>query len=125
MNRYKIQSHEAIKREMKTVARGEKPAPADAGAPSFESVATLLRVLTPENRNLLRLIRDERPESVAVLARLSQRAEPNLLRTLAKLEAIGLVEMQITGRRKKPVARANALRLKIDPYSQNDKLELV
>jgi predicted transcriptional regulator len=124
MSKYKIQSHEALKREMKAVARGEKPAPADANQPSFNSADVLLRVLTPENRILLRLIRDKRPESVAELARLSQRAEPNLLRTLAKLEAIGLVKMETIGRRKKPVSRARVLRVEIDPYSQNDKLEV-
>ena len=31
MTGYKIQGHEALKQEMKAVARGEKPAPADAG----------------------------------------------------------------------------------------------
>jgi predicted transcriptional regulator len=124
MNRYKIQSHEALKREMKAVARGEKSAPTDANLPSFESADAVLRVLTPENRDLLRLIRDEHPESVAALARLSKRAESNLLRTLAKLEAIGLIEMKVVGRRKKPVSQVNLLRVEIDPYSQNDRFEV-
>lgn len=124
MTEYKIQSHEALKQEMKAIARGEKPAPADANKPSFESADVLLRVLTPENRLLLRLIRDEHPESVAELARLSKRAEPNLLRTLAKLEAVGLIEMEAVGRRRKPVSRAQVLRVEIDPFSQNDRFEV-
>lgn len=124
MTEYKIQSHEALKQEMKAIARGEKPAPADANKPSFESADVLLRILTPENRHLLRLIRDEHPESVADLARLSKRAEPNLLRTLAKLEAVGLIEMEAVGRRRKPVSRVNVLRVEIDPFSQNDRFEV-
>ena len=124
MTDYRIQSHEALKQEMKAVARGEKPAPADASKLSFESAAVLLRVLTPENRHLLRLIRDEHPESVADLARLSKRAESNLLRTLAKFEAVGLIEMEAVGRRRKPVARAHVLRVEIDPFSQNDRFEV-
>lgn len=124
MTEYKIQSHETLRQEMKAVARGEKPAPAYAARPSFESADVLLRVLTPDNRSLLRIIRDEHPESVADLARLSKRAESNLLRTLAKLESIGLIEMKAVGRRRMPVSRVNVLRVEIDPYSQNDKFEV-
>jgi hypothetical protein len=47
----------------------------------------LIRLLTVDNRSLLRTIRDSKPLSVAELARLTNRAEPNLLRTLGKLEA--------------------------------------
>jgi len=38
MKTAKIQSLRALRDEMKAVARGERPAPADAGAPSFNSV---------------------------------------------------------------------------------------
>ena len=125
MTGYKIQSHKDLRNEMKAVARGEKPAPADAARRSFESADVLLRLLTPENRMLLRLIRDERPQSVADLARLSKRAEPNLLRTLAKLEAFGLIEMQTGGRRRIPVPLVHKLSVEIDPFSQNDRFEVV
>ena len=124
MSSIKIKSHKEIREEMKAVARGEKPAPADATQPSFESAEVLLRLLTPENRDLLKIIRDERPQSVADLARLSHRAGPNLLRTLAKLEAIGLIEMQSAGKRKIPVSIVRKVRLEIDPFSQNDRFEV-
>jgi predicted transcriptional regulator len=124
MTEYKIQSHKDLREEMIAVARGERPAPADAAKPSFESAEVLIRMLTPENRDLLRLIRDEHPQSVADLARLSQRAEPNLRRTLAKLEALGLIEMRAVGRHKVPMPRAGKLRVEIDPYTRNDKVEL-
>ena len=123
MSRYKIQSHKGLRDEMKAVARGERPAPADAAQPSFEFAEVLLRLLTPENRKLLRIIRDEQPQSVAELARLSDRAEPNLLRTLGKLEAFGLIEMQSQGRRRIPVSRASRLSVEIDLFSLNDRVE--
>jgi predicted transcriptional regulator len=50
MTDYKIQSMDDLEAEMRAVARGEKPAPADAARPSFESIAALMRLLTPENR---------------------------------------------------------------------------
>jgi len=46
------------------------------------------------------------------------------LRTLAKLEAIGLIEMKAIGRRKVPVSRVRKVRLEIDPFTQNDKFEM-
>lgn len=124
MSKYKIQNHRDLRAEMKAVARGEKPAPADAARTSFESANVLLRLLTPENRDLLRIIRDENPQSVAELARLSRRAEPNLLRTLGKLEAFGLIEMQSEGRRRVPVSRVRKLSVEIDLFSQNDRFEV-
>jgi predicted transcriptional regulator len=123
MTSYKIKSHQEVREEMRAVARGERPAPADAAQPSFESAEVLLRLLTPENRDLLRIIRDEHPQSVADLARLTRRAGPNLLRTLSKLEAIGLIEMQSVGRRRVPVPRVRKVRLEIDPFSQDDRFE--
>jgi len=66
----KVQSITALEAEMRAVARGEMTAPADAGLPSVESAEALIRLLTPENRSLLRTIRDAKPQSVAELARL-------------------------------------------------------
>lgn len=124
MTKYKVQSHKTLFEEMKVVARGEKKAPADASMPSVESAEVLLRLLTKENRELLRMIRDEKPESVADLARMSHRAQPNLLRTLNKLQAFGLIEMRASGSRRMPVTKIKRLDVRIDPYSLNDRLEI-
>ena len=51
-------------------------------------------MLTPENRQLLAIIRDRKPQSVAELVEMSGRAQPNLTRTLAKLEAAGFITMR-------------------------------
>ncbi len=63
---------------MKAVARGAKVAPKNSAAPSFDSVSALLRLLTPANRLLLAVIRDKSPQSIAELAQLSGRVQPNL-----------------------------------------------
>jgi predicted transcriptional regulator len=124
MTEMKLQRHKDLRAEMKAVARGEKPAPADAARPSFESAEVLLRLLTPDNRELLRMIRDKHPQSVAELARLSKRAQPNLLRTLGKLEAFGLIEMTASGNRRVPKSKITRVSVQIDPYSLNDRLEI-
>ena len=125
MTRYRIMSHDALKEEMKAVAKGKKKAPADAARPSFDSVEALMRLLTKENRRLLAYIRDEKPESIAELAELTGRAAPNLTRTLSKLEAAGLIKMRTVKRRKVPTALVKSLSVKIDPYSDTrDVLEM-
>jgi predicted transcriptional regulator len=82
-----------------------------------------LRLLTPENRALLAIIRDCKPRSVAELAELTGRAQPNLTRTLGKLTAVGFVQMKVARRRKTPLATARRLRIILDPYSEVEKIE--
>jgi predicted transcriptional regulator len=120
----KIQSFLDLEQEMRAVARGETLAPVDASRPSMESAESLVRLLTPENRALMRAIRDEKPQSVAELAKMTRRAEPNLSRTLAKLAACGLVELRKVQKRTVPVSVIGILRLEIDPYAMSDRIEV-
>ena len=124
MKHFKIQGHASLRGEMKAVARGETLAPKDAGGTTFDSVEALLRLLTPQNRELLAIIRDKKPQSIAELAQLTGRAQPNLTRTLGKLAAIGFVRLKNVDRRKVPTTTVHSLRINIDPFSQNDRLEL-
>lgn len=124
MAKYRIQSLRSLREEMAAVARGERKAPRGASKPSFDSVEALIRVLTPENRSLLALIRDGKPESVADLADLTGRSQPNLSRTLAKLESAGLITMRSVGRKKTPRATVKRITIRIDPYSRDDRLEV-
>ncbi len=124
MSQHRIVGHGKLREEMMAVARGEIPVPPDAGGQSFESVGALMRLLTPDNRRLLAIIRDRKPRSIAELATFSGRAAPNLTRTLAKFEAVGFVKMEEAERRKVPTAVVSTLRFEIDPFSQNDRLEI-
>ena len=123
MMKVKIQSHADLRKEMKAVASGKQAAPKDAGGTSVESVETLLRLLTPKNRELLAIIRDRKPRSITELAEMTGRKPPNVTRTLGKLEAIGFVRMKTVKHRKVPTAAVRAFRISIDPFSQNDRLE--
>lgn len=118
----KIQPMNDLFAQMRAVARGEIAAPADAAAPSVESAEALLRLLTADNRSLLRIIRDAKPQSIAELARLTNRAEPNLVRTLGKLEAFGLLEMRTINRRRVPLPTVGMLHVEIDPYAMRDRI---
>jgi predicted transcriptional regulator len=125
MKNLKIQSLKSLREEMVAVAKGSRSAPLDANVPSFNSVEAVIRLLTKENRQLLSLIRDAKPQSVAELAELSGRSQPNLTRTLSKLEAVGFVVMKLHGRKKAPTALVRKLTVDIDPYSEGDTLRLV
>jgi predicted transcriptional regulator len=106
------------------VARGERSAPRDAHKPSFNSAEAIVRRLTPQNRRLLALIRDRTPGSVAELVAMTGRAQPNLTRTLAKLEAAGLIRMMTVGRRKAPSVAVKRIVVEIDPYSNRHRLRV-
>jgi predicted transcriptional regulator len=64
----------------------------------FNSMASLAQVLSDPNRELLSLIAEQKPKSITELARLSDRSQSNLTRTLKKMESYGLVKMK-TGTR--------------------------
>jgi predicted transcriptional regulator len=124
MTSSKIQDLRSLRKEMKAVARGERPAPAHAAQPSFNSAEAVVRLLTPENRQLLAIIRDRKPQSVAALAAMTGRAQPNLTRTLAKLEAAGFITMRKDGRRKAPCMAVRKIVVEIDPCSDHDRLRV-
>jgi predicted transcriptional regulator len=124
MKKAKIEHLRTLREEMKAVARGERRAPSDASQPSFNSIEAVVRLLTPDNRRLLALIRDRKPKSVAELVAMSGRAQPNLTRTLAKLEAAGFIRMTSVGRRKAPSVTVQRIVVEIDPYSDRDRLRV-
>lgn len=124
MKKPKIQRTKDLEKEMRAVARGEKPAPDDAAVASFESVEAVIRLLTKDNRKLLAIIRDRKPGSIAELSELTGRAQPNLTRTLQKLTAAGLIRMKTIDRRRVPEPAVTKLRVEIDPFSQEDHLEM-
>jgi len=124
MKRYRIQNTTSLERQMRAVARGERKPPADAARPSFNSVEALVRLLTPENRKLLALIRDRKPRSVAELVDMTGRAQPNLTRTLTKLESAGFIRTTTIGRRRSPSAAITKIVVEIDPYSERDRVHV-
>jgi predicted transcriptional regulator len=124
MKRARVQSLGSLRAQMKAVARGVRPAPAHASKPSFNSIEAIVHLLTPANRRLLALIRDRKPESVTELVILTGQAQPNLTRTLAKLEAAGFIRMKTVGRRKTPSVAVRKIVVEIDPYSDHDRLRV-
>lgn len=123
MNTMKIQSLKALRAELRAVASGEKKAPADASQTSFESVEAMARLLTRENRALLAVIDEHKPQSVAALAAIVQRAEPNVSRTLSKLVDAGFVTLhEGKGKAKVPEVKIHRVTIEIDTLHWADHI---
>ena len=58
----------------------------------FESLETLLNVLTPKRLDLLKTLHESGPSSVRALARTSQRDYKNVHQDIHVLEKIGLIQ---------------------------------
>jgi predicted transcriptional regulator len=108
-----IAEPEEMKARSMRIGRGEeKPAP---GEPTvwFASTESFARLLSASNRELLRIIHEQKPGSLDELARITGRATPNVSRTLKKMESFGLVRME------------KGQGLKLVPKVIHDRVELV
>ena len=100
-----------IRARMIAIAKGEyKP---KSGEPKiwFTSMKSVAEVLSDENRALLKVIRETRPDSIAVLARSTGRQPSNLSRTLKTMSRYGLVELQREKTQVRPVVKARAFQI--------------
>ena len=102
-----IATQQVIRDRALAIARGDHRPRADEPKVWFTSMRSLAEVLSDDNRALLRVIREQKPESLTQLAEFTGRAPSNLSRTLKTMERYGLVEMQRDLRTVRPVAKAS------------------
>ena len=101
-----IISRENYKKRTIAIAKGEyKP---KRGEPKiwFESVQSMAQILSSENQELLRIINDQKPESLKALEVVSGRKRSNLSRTLKTMSRYGIVELVKQERAVKPIVKA-------------------
>lgn len=114
-----IMPMDAIRAYTLAIARGEYTPKADEPKVWFTSMKSFAAVLSDENRDLLRVIFDRKPESISDLERMTGRKANNLSRTLHTMERYGLVRLEegAKGRGRqavRPVAAARSVRLDVD-----------
>jgi len=81
----------------------------------FASLEAGAKLLSAKNRVLLRMIAERQPKSVTELAAMTGRAEQNVLRTLNKLAAAGIVRLDKgEGRARRPILAARKVHFEID-----------
>src|SRR5450756_3065456 len=101
-----IMPQDKIRERIYAIARGKyKPKPSEPKI-WFTSMKSLAEVLSDDNRALLKIIRDTRPESVSSLAEATGRKPGNLSRTLKTMSNYGIVEMRREKKRVRPIAKA-------------------
>ena len=106
-----ILPQERIRERVLSIARGEYKPKASEPKIWFTSMRSLAEVLSDENRALLQLIKDTRPESITSLAETTGRKPSNLSRTLKTMSNYGIVEMKRERNHVRPVVKATEFRI--------------
>ena len=91
-----IASREEQKARTLAIARGTLKPRKDDPKVWFTSIESFAQVLSTKNKLLLEIIRRSKPASLAELAKLSEREESNLSRTLRTMERYGFVVLEKT-----------------------------
>lgn len=106
-----ILSQEKIRERMLSIACGDyKPKSTDPKI-WFTSMRSLAEVLSDDNRALLKVIRDTKPESISSLADITGRKPGNLSRTLKTMSNYGFVEMKREKRHVRPIVKGTDFRI--------------
>lgn len=77
----------------------------------FSSIKSLSEVLSDNNVCLLKIIKENNPETLKELAELSGRQTSNLSRTLKTMERYGIVELHKKNKRLKPIVKATSFNI--------------
>lgn len=101
-----IMSQKEIRQRTFEIARGEYKPKSSEPKIWFTSMRSLAEVLSDENRALLKLIKERKPDSMTTLAELSGRKLSNLSRTLKRMSHYGIVEMHKENNHVRPVVKA-------------------
>ncbi len=95
-----IASYEEMKAMTLAIARGGRKLAPHEPRIWFPSTESFARVLSADNRDLLRLIAEKSPGSLEELAALTGRKKSNLSRTLKTMSNYGLVRLERGPRRR-------------------------
>lgn len=108
-----IATHEQLRKRALEIAKGKRKR--QPGEPKiwFTSLQSLARVLSEPNRELLRIIDESHPSSLAELEELTGRKASNLSRTLKTMSRYGLVEL-VPGKRRTITPKVLVRKLRMD-----------
>lgn len=80
----------------------------------YYSLHGLGQLLCEENLNLLRIIQEQKPETLKELAELSGKKLPSLSRTIKSLEALEIVTLTKEGKQVRPTVNVTGFQIEID-----------
>lgn len=109
-----IASFQEYKKRTLAIAKGKyKPDP-DEPKIWFESLQSMAQLLSNENQELLRIIMEQRPDSLKELEAATGRKSSNLSRTLKLMDRYGIVKLEKNDRCIRPVVRATDFNIEFD-----------
>jgi predicted transcriptional regulator len=106
-----ILSQEKIRERVLAIARGDYKPKATEPKIWFTSMRSLAEVLSDDNRALLKVIQDTKPQSITSLADITGRKPGNLSRTLKTMSNYGFVEMKRENKHVRPIAKGTDFRI--------------
>ncbi|RZB29691.1 MAG: hypothetical protein SRB1_01971 [Desulfobacteraceae bacterium Eth-SRB1] len=101
-----IISRENYKKRSIAIAQGEYKPKKSEPKVWFESVQSMAQILSSENQELLRIIKEQEPTSLKELELASGRKRSNLSRTLNTMSRYGIVDLVKQKRTVKPIVKA-------------------
>jgi len=104
-------SREDYKKRTIAIARGEYKPRKNEPKVWFESVQSMAQILSSENQILLRIIKEQKPESLKELALVSGRKRSNLSRTLNTMSRYGIVDLVKQKKTVKPIVKTTDFRV--------------
>jgi predicted transcriptional regulator len=108
-----ILSMDEYRRRTISIAKGVYKPRKDEPKVWFESMESLGQILSGQNQQLLRIIRDRHPNSLTELEKISGRKKSNLSRTLKTLSNYGIVDLVREKRTVRPVVKATDFRVEL------------
>ena len=106
-----IMPQEKIRERVLAIAGGDYKPKASEPKIWFTSMRSLAEVLSDDNRALLRVIQEAKPQSISSLADITGRKPGNLSRTLKTMSNYGFVEMKRESRHVRPIAKGTTFRI--------------
>lgn len=115
--------HDSIREDLRAIDEGRDLE--DANVLSVPDLATLSRILSETNLELLRAIAAHEPESMRALARAVERDIKNVSEDLEFLGELDLVEFETDGRAKRPIVPYDDIEVEVPVRDDADRGGLV
>lgn len=106
-----IMPQEKIRQRVLAIARGDYKPKATEPKIWFTSMRSLAEVLSDDNRALLKVIQEAKPQSISSLADITGRKPGNLSRTLKTMSNYGFVEMKRENKHVRPIVKGTDFRI--------------
>ena len=106
-----IMPQEKIRERVLAIARGDYKPKATEPKIWFTSMRSLAEVLSDDNRALLKVIQEAKPQSISSVADITGRKPGNLSRTLKTMSNYGFVEMKRENKHVRPIVKGTDFRI--------------